>query len=188
MKSGNPAQYVAFMRAINVGGRSLVKMSDLRDAFSAAGCGAVRTYIASGNVAFECDEGHEAMFERVRDRLRGLLGAEPGVFFRTVRQLERLAAADAFDGHKPGPEVKLYVAFLDRKPRSVPKFPLRSSKEALEAIALRHLEVYVVSRRKKNGFFGFPNNFVEETLGVSATTRNWSTVTKMVEFVRNGPR
>jgi hypothetical protein len=42
-------------------------------------------------------------------------------------------------------------------------------------------EVLVVSRRKKNGFFGFPSSFVEAELGVSATTRNWSTVRKIVQ-------
>ena len=40
-------------------------------------------------------------------------------------------------------------------------------------------EVFIVSRRKKNGFFGFPNAFIEQELGVSVTSRNWSTVTKI---------
>ena len=45
-------------------------------------------------------------------------------------------------------------------------------------------EVFVVSHRKKNGFFGIPNNFVEKELGVSATSRNWSTITKIIEFLQ----
>jgi len=64
---------------------------------------------------------------------------------------------------------------------------LLSSKEALEAIAMKSREVFIVSRRKKNGFYGFPNNFIEKELGVSATSRNWSTLTKIVEFVRKEP-
>jgi len=40
-----------------------------------------------------------------------------------------------------------------------------------------------VARRKKNGWFGFPNDFIEKQLGVVGTTRNWSTVKKIVEFV-----
>ena len=52
---------------------------------------------------------------------------------------------------------------------------------------MKNLEVFIVSRRKKNGFFGFPNNFIEKELGVSATSRNWSTLTKIVEFVRKEP-
>ena len=40
-------------------------------------------------------------------------------------------------------------------------------------------EVFLVSRRKANGFFGFPNAFIEDQLGVPATSRNWNTVTKI---------
>jgi hypothetical protein len=57
--------------------------------------------------------------------------------------------------------------------------PLRQ--EALEAIRITAREVLLVSRRKPNGFFGFSNAFVEQRVGVSATSRNWSTVIKLVE-------
>ena len=60
-------------------------------------------------------------------------------------------------------------------------------KERVEAIAMTDREVFIVSRRKKNGFYGFPNNFIEKELGVPATTRNWSTVTRIVEFLRQNP-
>ena len=45
-------------------------------------------------------------------------------------------------------------------------------------------EIFVVSRPKKNGFYGFPNAVVESELGVSATSRNWNTVIKLVELAR----
>jgi uncharacterized protein (DUF1697 family) len=61
---------------------------------------------------------------------------------------------------------------------------LVSAKEALEAIEMKSREVFIVSRRKQNGFYGFPNNFIEQELGVSATTRNWSTLTRLVAFAR----
>jgi hypothetical protein len=50
----------------------------------------------------------------------------------------------------------------------------------LEVVGIQELEAFIVSRPKTNGFFGFPNNFIEKELGVSATTRNWSTVKKML--------
>lgn len=107
--------------------------------------------------------------------------------FRTVREVEGILRGAPFKGFEREPAIKLYVAFLFQRPRSKPRFPLLSSKEALEAIAMKNLEVFIVSRRKKNGFFGFPNNFIEKELGVSATSRNWSTLTKIVEFVRKEP-
>ncbi|MDQ1719685.1 MAG: hypothetical protein QOE89_3638, partial [Pseudonocardiales bacterium] len=44
-------RYVAFLRAVNVGGR-FVKMADLRDLLTDAGLIEVSTYIQSGNVLF----------------------------------------------------------------------------------------------------------------------------------------
>jgi len=47
-------------------------------------------------------------------------------------------------------------------------------------------ECWVVSRRKPNGWYGFPVDFVERAVGVSGTARNWSTVTKLGEILRRG--
>ena len=46
-------RYVALLRGINVGGKTLIKMADLRTCLEAAGLENVSTYIASGNVLFE---------------------------------------------------------------------------------------------------------------------------------------
>ena len=83
--------------------------------------------------------------------------------------------------------IKLCVVFLSQKPLKMPTFPLVNSKEELEAVGMTNLEVFVVSRRKKSGFYGFPNNFIEKELGISATSRNWSTVTKLVTMIRQEP-
>ena len=53
-------RYVALLRGINVGGRTLVKMADLKACFEDLGFDEVSTYIASGNVLFESDEGDAA--------------------------------------------------------------------------------------------------------------------------------
>jgi uncharacterized protein (DUF1697 family) len=52
----SPVRYVALLRGINVGGRTLVKMADLKACFENLGFDGVSTYIASGNVLFETDE------------------------------------------------------------------------------------------------------------------------------------
>ena len=48
-------RYVALLRGINVGGRTLVRMADLKTCFEDLGFAGVSTYIASGNVLFESD-------------------------------------------------------------------------------------------------------------------------------------
>ena len=59
-------QYVAFLRAVNVGGR-IVKMAELKKIFEAAGLAEVATFIASGNVIFRSPKvasGLEGQIER----------------------------------------------------------------------------------------------------------------------------
>jgi uncharacterized protein (DUF1697 family) len=112
-----------------------------------------------------------------------LIGGDPGVFFRSARDLARMVRAAPFKDVEAEPGVKLYVAFLSSMPVGKPAFPLQSSKEVLEVVAVKSHEAFIVSRRKKNGFYGFPNNFVEKALGVAATTRNVSTLNKIVDLM-----
>ena len=48
-------RYVALLRGINVGGRTLIKMAELRSCVEALGLDDVSTYIASGNLLFDSD-------------------------------------------------------------------------------------------------------------------------------------
>jgi uncharacterized protein (DUF1697 family) len=176
---------VAFMRAINVAGHAKAEMHAVRDAFTDAGCRDVRSYIQSGNVIFDVSAARSpAVMRRVQSGLRELLGEEPILMIRTARELQEIVTASPFYGEAPDPAVKRYVAFLSRKPRPRPNIPFSSTPERLDAVAMRDLEVYVVSRRKKSGFYGIPNIFIEKELGVPATCRNWSTLTKLAELLQ----
>jgi hypothetical protein len=59
---------------------------------------------------------------------------------------------------------------------------LRLEKEALEAIGMKKADVLIVSRRKPSGMYGFPANWIEQALGVTASARNWSTIRKIVDL------
>jgi uncharacterized protein (DUF1697 family) len=72
------------------------------------------------------------------------------------------------------------------EPNSRPKLPLISATENLEVFAIKDRAAFILCHRKKNGWFGFPNNFIEKQLGVSATTRNWTTVRKIVARANSG--
>ncbi len=178
--------YIAFMRAINVGGHAIVKMDALRDAFATAGCRNVRTFIQSGNVVFDSPLREEGeVLRTLRKKLCRLLGAEPGILLRSLEEVAQLTERDPFQSFKAERDVKFYVAFLAAEPPVKPRFPLLLPKEGLEAFDMSGREVFIVSRRNPSGFYGFPNNFIEKELGVSATSRNWNTVTKIVKFAKS---
>ena len=81
------ARYIAFLRAINVGGHT-VRMGDLRQIFEDLGFTGVRTFLASGNVAFESSTQNLKMVEKaIEAGLLQALGYEVVVFLRTLDSL-----------------------------------------------------------------------------------------------------
>jgi uncharacterized protein (DUF1697 family) len=61
-------RYIALLRGINVGGKTLIKMADLKACVEELGLDDVSTYIASGNVLFESGERDVARLETKIER------------------------------------------------------------------------------------------------------------------------
>ena len=57
-------RYVALLRGINVGGKTLIKMADLKECVESLGLENVSTFIASGNVLFDARSRDAAKLER----------------------------------------------------------------------------------------------------------------------------
>lgn len=173
--------HVAFLRAINVGGRGVVKMADLQKAFAAAAATNARTIIASGNVVFDAPATLGTLRDRIQQKVKALLGADPVIVFRTLPYLERLVEAAPFGALVSDKKVKLYVAFLAAKPKRLAPFPIAIPKEMIEVRGLHEQDALIVSRPKPNGFYGFPGMWTERELGVESTARNWSTIVRITQ-------
>src|SRR5215207_6036774 len=104
-------RYVAFLRAINVGGH-LVKMDRLRQIFEALPIRNVSTFIASGNVLFESAAAAVHLESSIELQLRTHLGYPAATFIRTIPELQKIAAHNPFAGE----DGTLYVAFLKARP------------------------------------------------------------------------
>jgi uncharacterized protein (DUF1697 family) len=167
--------YVALLRKVNVGGNNLIKMDALRRAFEAAGLKNVRTFQQAGNVVFETGAKNPA------SKVKKLLNTDQKAIVFSLVELKQIVKQDPFKKVGQG-DVMLCVVFLFDKPAAVPKLPIKSTTDKLELIAVNDRAAFVVARRKTTGWFGFPNNFVEKQLGVTATTRQWSTVKKLINF------
>ncbi len=172
-------KYVAFLRAINVGGHT-VKMDHLRRLFEAMGFANVETFIASGNVIFEAAEQDKKALERkIEDSLQEALGYEVATFIRTTAELAEFARYKPFkesdlnaDGNT------LYIAFLAGLPADAAQQKLLSFTTDIDEFHLNGPEVYWLCR-KKMGESVFSGAMIEKTLGLPATLRNSTTVKKM---------
>jgi len=180
-------RYVAFLRGINVGGKKLIKMEDLRNVFASAGFRNARTFIASGNVIFDAPAATEpaALVRKIEKKLLKAFGHEITVILRTIDELKDVVRHDPFKKCKSARDVMRFVIFLAAEPSNKPKTPMRHASENFEVLAIVDRTAFILARRKKTGWFGFPNNFIEKELGLAATTRNWSTVVKLVAVAQS---
>ena len=176
-------RYVALFRAVNVAGHARMATAELVRRFAAAGASDVSSFGHAGNVLFDTPRLAAAIVARVRTELGRRYGEQPVVVLRTAAELERLLAAQPFAACGATPADKLYVTFLARKPRGEPTLPLASPAERLTIFDRRGRDVLLLSGPKPNGFYGFPNAFVETAFGVAATTRNWSTVMRLAKLL-----
>lgn len=173
--------YVAFLRGINVGGHKIIRMEELARTFASAGLKKVKTYIQSGNVIFDSAEADVSVLEKkIERKLLKSFGHEVPVVVLPLTDLAAIVRRNPFSQIKTGADAVLFVAFLDSEKKVRPKLPLKSSAENLEVFAVKDRAAFIVARRKKTGRFGFPNSFVEKEFGVSATTRNWNSLKKIV--------
>src|SRR5918911_5295895 len=112
-------RYVAFLRAINIGGRR-VKNDELRAAVEAIGFDHVKLFRASGNVVFDGGgDAHAQVTERLERGLEEALGYEVVAFVRDADEVRAIAAAEPF-----APDVvaasggKLQIDFLAEPPEA----------------------------------------------------------------------
>src|SRR5580658_1719926 len=90
------ARYVAFLKAINVGGH-VVKMEQLRQLFSALKFSNVETFIASGNVIFETKSTPDQKLEqKIEKHLEAALGYEVGTFVRSMEEIHAISVYKPF--------------------------------------------------------------------------------------------
>lgn len=175
--------YVSLLRAINVSGRNRVPMADLRALFESHDHHDVSTYLQSGNVISRTTSRSAPAVARTIERaVAADLGLEVTVLVRTPAELGRVLAANPFTTGGVDP-TRLHVTFLAGSPDPSRVDALDGSAFAPDEFAVHGREVYVHCP----GGYGntrIDNSYFERKLGVAATTRNWKTVTRLVELSR----
>lgn len=171
------AKYIAFLRAINVGGHT-VKMDYLRELFEALGFTSVETFIASGNVIFETKEKNVAGLEKkIGDHLKQSLGYEVDPFLRTVQELAEIEKCNPFKAKKK--EDSVYVSFLHKTPNAAAKSALMALKNKANDFAIQNQEVYWLRLNRDDSIF--LKTSLEKILKMSSTMRNITTIHKLLE-------
>jgi uncharacterized protein (DUF1697 family) len=169
---------IAFLRAINVGGHT-VKMDRLRALFEEIGFSNVETFIASGNVIFEAAGGEARTLEdRIEKHLYEALGYKVATFLRTSTELAVVANHHPFPGEDGSQEGTIYVAFLPSAPNEAAQQKLMALRTPVDDFHVHGREIYWL-RRTGMSESAFSGGLLEKTIGLPATMRNISTVSKL---------
>jgi uncharacterized protein (DUF1697 family) len=170
-------QYLALLRGINVGGRNLLSMADLRVAFEEMGFADVVTYIQSGNVLFAAPrQKREELTARIESKLTERFGTKLKVVLLTQAQLKGVieGAPRGFgaDSHRCD------VIFL-RKPLTVKQaFGAVETREGVDR-AWAGKGVLYFSRLASKASRSRLSKIVALPEYQDMTIRSWSTMTKL---------
>jgi uncharacterized protein (DUF1697 family) len=176
------SKHVAFLRGINVGGHKPVKMDELRKSFEALGFQNVKTILASGNVLFEAPKASPLSLTRsIETKLEAAVGHKISVLLRSLGELQDLADRRPFQNIKVTTQTRLYVTFLSEKPKSELRIPHQSPEKNFTILRGSSSEVCSVLTLSPKAQTTDLMAFLEKAFGRNITTRNWNTITRILE-------
>ncbi len=174
------SKYIAFLRAINVGGHT-VKMDALRQLFESLGFSNVETFIASGNVIFEAKAGNAKSLEKkIETCLLEVLGYEVVTFIRTDAEVAEIAKYKPFPQSQLDAATALNIGFLTDSLDDSATQKLMSMQTEIDDFYIHEREIYWLCKKKQSES-KISNVVIEKALGVKSTLRGVNTVKKLAE-------
>jgi uncharacterized protein (DUF1697 family) len=174
---------IALLRAINVGGRNLIAMAELRQLFESLGFTGVKSLLQSGNLVFESSEKSDAALERrLEAESEKRFGVAADYVVRTAREWDKIIAGNPFPKEAKADPGHLLLICLKSEPDPKNVKALQAAirgPEYVQAVGKQLFAVYPAGIGKSK----LTINLIEKTLGTRGTGRNWNTVLKLGAMV-----
>jgi len=172
-------KYIVLLRAINVSGKNIIKMADLKEKLQLVGFVNVHTYIQSGNILLESENNSSEIMKQINSLIKDEFSLDIDIFVLTKHELRESLEQNPFSKDLPGNRV--FITFLDKELHS-------TQVEEFKKLNLSP-EEYLIN--KKCFYFYLPegmansklnNNFIEKKFNVKSTGRNINTINKMLDL------
>lgn len=174
--------YVALFRGINVGGRNILPMKELKALLEKAGLQGVVTYIQSGNVVFRSSDANSSrLSDQISAEIKNGFGFEPQVLLLAMEELETAMESNPFPEAESEPK-SLHLNFLANVPQNPDLQALNELKTQNERFELKG-KVFYLHAPDGIGRSKLAAN-LERFMGVPVTARNWRTVGKIMELAK----
>jgi uncharacterized protein (DUF1697 family) len=177
--------FIILLRGVTPTGKNKVLMAPLRAALSKAGLKDVQTYIQSGNVVAASSLTSPEIEKLVHEVILESFGGDIAVLARTPNQFSEILKRNPFtdaDGKK------LYYSMLAAEPDKNLLEDFLSADFSPDQVQYVNNTIYTLYATKHSDS-KFNNNYFERKLRVTATTRNFNTMTKLVALTarQNAP-
>jgi uncharacterized protein (DUF1697 family) len=173
--------WIAFLRGINIRSNRRVPMAQLRDLLVRLGHADARTWIVSGNAWFTSERPDGAtLAAEIEAALEERLGFPVAVVVRSLAELEAVVEGNPFPDAAADPR-RFYAVLLsgDPKPEGLAAIDPAEVEPDVFAAGDRVIYAWYRNGLQRSKLAG---RLTDRGLGVTATARNWHTVTKMVEL------
>ena len=178
--------YVVLLRGINVGGKNLVAMSDLRALAEAEGYAGAKTLLQSGNLVFHGAKRASAAVEAgIEAALKKRLRVEVDVMVRTDAEWDAIVAGNPFAKEAKADPARLVVVCLKSAPAASAVKALVSAIPGRETLRAKGRELYVYYPDGQGNSKLTPA-LMDRHLGARGTARNWNTVEKIAQLLAAG--
>lgn len=175
-------KYIAILRGINVSGQKKIKMDDLRSLMEELKLKNVQTYIQSGNLVFEHSKvGEVELAKKIGEMLFQHYGFQVPVITRTLSEWKYVFDNNPFLNNRDEDISKLHVTFLSDNPQQEYLNKIKEYAYPPDEFIIAGKQVYLFCP-DGYGITKLSNTFFENKLKVTATTRNFKTVSKLVEM------
>ena len=170
--------YAIFLRGVTPTGKNRVPMADLRAVLTKAGLRDVRTYIQSGNVIARSQMDQTSIQSLVHDVIARQIGADRAVMARTHAQIQRILADNPFPLDAAS---RTYFTLLAATPAAPLVEELRRIDFSPDQVQIVGDTLYTLYATKHSDS-KFNNNFFERKLKTAGTTRNFNTMSRLLEL------
>ena len=172
--------YIALLRGINVGGRGMISMSDLRDFLSSLDLQEVRTLLQSGNVVFRSGARSTAVLEKqLETEVAKRFQHQVDFFVRDPADWKKMIANNPFPKEAVAQPGFLVAMLFKHEPKTSDIAALKSAVRGDEKFRVMGREAFIFYPQGQ-GQSKFTNAIIERRLGLRGTIRNWNTIQKLV--------
>ena len=175
-------RHILLLRGINLAARNRIAMADLRRVLEDAGFEDVRTYLQSGNVVVSSTAKSDDVARKTKRLIAKHFDLDIAVVVRSRAQLAKIVERNPLKTVAKNPK-RYQVSFLETK-------PTREVVRRVEEAAVPPEQVVAIGREiyawhpDSIGRSRLWTLLAGQRLGITATARNWTTVTKLLSLAQ----